>query len=264
MFSAIKKLQIVVHITLVSLAIPATAQIFYGYLLDICAFSFFPSDELYTFAFDLPEGEPVSMNFDKVGYGTIFYVLNVGDLFLVALSFPVNILIANQMLKSKSIKYRTKGQEMLKSVYWEGPLGLIEESFLITCISALLGLWNYDKIDFMHWGELFSFVCSLVMTLFVCIWPFAAYYILLKNIQKISKKAPGTETYAHLWSELKIPRKNSNFYKFNTGKPAVFYQFFSLLRRLLLAISMVCLINKSLFAIFAINFTTLAAMIISS
>lgn len=49
LFTSIKKLQIVVHMVLVSLAIPAVAQIYFSYLLDICAFSLFPTDEIYTF-----------------------------------------------------------------------------------------------------------------------------------------------------------------------------------------------------------------------
>lgn len=55
MFSAIKKLQLVLHMTLVELAIPGVTQIFFSYLLDICGFSIWPTDEVYSFLFQLPE-----------------------------------------------------------------------------------------------------------------------------------------------------------------------------------------------------------------
>ena len=92
MFSAIKKLQIITHMLCVNLSIPAATQIYFSYLLDICSFSFLPTDEIFGFVFDLREVDPSSINFDQVGYGTAFYVLNVGDLLLAALSFPIRIL----------------------------------------------------------------------------------------------------------------------------------------------------------------------------
>ena len=132
---------------MVSLAIPAISQIFFSYLLDICAFSLFPTDEIYTFLFSLPEQAAVTLNFDQVGYGTNFYTLNVGDLFVVALSFPFNVILANFLLKINSIKFKKKAKALIEPVYWSGPLALIEETFLLTCISALMGVFFYDKLD---------------------------------------------------------------------------------------------------------------------
>lgn len=263
MFSAIKKLQIIVHMVLVSLAIPAVAQIFFSYLLDICAFSLFPTDEIYTFLLDLPEQDAVSVNFDQVGYGTNFYILNVGDLFVIALSFPVNVIIANILLHLDSIKFKTKARNLLEPVYWEGPLALIEETYIITCISAFLGVFFYDKLDLTHYGGIFNFAVSVIMSIFCVVWPFAALFILLRNLDQIRERTPNTKLYKHLWEEVKIPRLTSNWSKFNSGYPGIMYQFYSLLRRMLLSLSVVALVKNPLWCCFVMNFTTLASMIVS-
>ena len=129
---------------LLNVAIPAAPQIYFGYLLEICAFSLLPTDEIFGFVFNLREADPVSINFDEIGYGTAFYVLNVGDLFLAALSFPLRVIHARILLKINPAKYKTKAEKLIDGIYWNDPITLIEEGFLITCVSAFLGIAFYD------------------------------------------------------------------------------------------------------------------------
>ena len=131
----------------------------------------------------------------------------------------------------------------MEGIYWNDPIALIEESFLITVVSALLGVVYYWTMDLTHAGILFQFVCSVIMSVFVMVYPFIVLYILYKNIDKIRHKSAGTDTYSNLWTELNIPKKSSIFYKFNSGYGPVIYQFYSLLRRLLLPMATVFLIN---------------------
>lgn len=48
-------MQIVVHQILVNLPLPASVQIFYGYLLPIVAFDLIPTDSFYDDLLDLPK-----------------------------------------------------------------------------------------------------------------------------------------------------------------------------------------------------------------
>lgn len=134
---------------------------------------------------------------------------------------------------------------------------------MITCISALLGVVYYEKLNLSNPGELFNFLCSVIMTVFVLIWPFVVLYVLYKNFESIRIKTKSAKKYEHLWYELSIPKKSSLQYKYNTGYFGIVYQVYSLLRRLFISLTVVCLIDHSLFSLFIFNFTTLAAMIIA-
>lgn len=53
-FSLINKLQVIVHMVLVNVSIPATASLYFSYLFSILSFSLLPTDELYDDWFSLP------------------------------------------------------------------------------------------------------------------------------------------------------------------------------------------------------------------
>ena len=69
--------------------------------------------------------------------------------------------------------------------------------------------------------------------------------------------------YKYLYEDLFIPRAGSYRERFGTGSSAILYHFFILIRVLVVSLSVVCLLNSPLWAIFIINFSTLFIMIAS-
>ena len=64
MLSAIKFLQIVVHLTLLSVIVPANAQIFYGAIAEIVAFDPIELDTLFDFGFKMRPDEDYALDED--------------------------------------------------------------------------------------------------------------------------------------------------------------------------------------------------------
>lgn len=74
---------------------------------------------------------------------------------------------------------------MTEPIFWEGPLALIEESYLITCISALLGVGFIYNYDLSNPGDILDMSISVIMSIFVTVWPFFVLIMLLKNADQI-------------------------------------------------------------------------------
>ena len=65
MLSAIKNVQVVVHLTLLSVVVPANAQIFYGAIAELVAFDPIEIDTLIDFGFKTRPDEDFALDEDK-------------------------------------------------------------------------------------------------------------------------------------------------------------------------------------------------------
>jgi len=83
LFQSIKKLQIVVHMSLVNVSMPGNASIFFSYLLQIVAFDVIPTDNAYDAVFGFEESQPVSTNFELTGYESVYFIRNMGSMYLL-------------------------------------------------------------------------------------------------------------------------------------------------------------------------------------
>ena len=75
-----------VHMMLVKVQVPANATIFYGVLLQVAAFDFVPTDEIYMYLFKIDD-TPISTNFNMLGYETLQFLYNSGSLSLFFIFF---------------------------------------------------------------------------------------------------------------------------------------------------------------------------------
>jgi hypothetical protein len=62
-FELIAEFQIIVHMNLVNISVPASVSIYYSYLFSIISFSLLPTDEYFDKWFQLPHQTPITLNF---------------------------------------------------------------------------------------------------------------------------------------------------------------------------------------------------------
>ena len=69
------------HIPMNNIPFPSNSVFVFDLLINVCTFDFFPLTDII--AFDFTETEPVNLNFDWLGYGTVNAVENMGSLLVV-------------------------------------------------------------------------------------------------------------------------------------------------------------------------------------
>jgi len=91
-FGTTRYMQLLVHMMLINIMLPANASIFFGSLLQIAGFDFVPTDDMFVYLFDIEE-TPISTNFEYLGYETRQVLYNAGSLSLVIMLFLPFLLI---------------------------------------------------------------------------------------------------------------------------------------------------------------------------
>lgn len=84
MLSSIKNLQVIVHLCLLSVIMPANSQIFFEYLFEMIAFDPVDVDDLINDMFGLKDDDPgLKDAFVQLGYESAFFVTNMGSLLFI-------------------------------------------------------------------------------------------------------------------------------------------------------------------------------------
>jgi len=78
-------MQILVHMVLVNVSLPANASMFFSFLLQVVAFDVIPTDGPYDAIFGFEESNPVTTNFGLMGYESVYCIRNLGSAFLMFL-----------------------------------------------------------------------------------------------------------------------------------------------------------------------------------
>ena len=79
---------------LLDVLMPANCGYFFSFLMTIASFDIIPTDDLYASMFKLPESEPINQNFEIIGYESIYFVMNLGSLFIFMSMIPIAAIIA--------------------------------------------------------------------------------------------------------------------------------------------------------------------------
>ena len=89
----------------------------------------------------MPTTDPLTQNFDALGYESTLFVLNMGSLMLVFALFPVFISILVLLRCSMCRpRVRSKANEMLNRTFFNSVLRFTEETYLITTLCSLINL----------------------------------------------------------------------------------------------------------------------------
>lgn len=95
--SVIGSLTIVAHMFTISLLFPANCIQFFNLLFPLVMFDLFPTTPLSNLIFQFPllnVDNPLTEQFNQVGYGSMLIVENLGSMFFVMSLFPALVAVA--------------------------------------------------------------------------------------------------------------------------------------------------------------------------
>ena len=186
MLSAIKNVQVIVHLTLLDVIVPGNAQIFFGAIAEMVAFDPIELDELIDFGFRTrPEDdyELVGLeNFTQLGYESRNFLVNLGGLRLVLLIqiLLIPILVASAMMPWCCQKLSMWFKKKVDSIFFTSIYTFIDSTFLVIFI---IGLLNVREVYNGHLEVDTSFWIA-ISALAVCVIEFVSVGLFLKYCQK--------------------------------------------------------------------------------
>jgi len=246
-FMSSRYLQIMVHMLLVRIQIPANAYVFFAALFQVAAFDVIPTDSMYMKMFDIDE-EPLSENFEHLGYETRQFLYNSGSISLVIiLFFPIMLcvyLIGWMPCQSaKKVSARVKNR-----VLFSGIFSFLIESYMILsvccCINQTSLKWVHEK-SWRAFGVNINILFTYTFTFIVVAIPIAVGIVYKKYFDLIAFDTAVNERYGKFIAELSTLKR---------GKSVLYYPVMGHVRKLILAFTMIFLQNYPNFTLFSINF----------
>jgi len=83
LFAAISKLQIMVHLLITNVVIPANAQVFSSGLLSLVTYEIIETEDSLRKNLKLEDDKDFNPNFYALGYHSVFFLINIGNLLFV-------------------------------------------------------------------------------------------------------------------------------------------------------------------------------------
>ena len=115
-----------------SLAIPTNVSIFVGFVNQITSFDIIDTSPYLNKMLDLNETEPYNSNFDQAGYGSLFFLNNMGSLILAFVFYVICLLLLrciNPFIE-KSERLESFSHSLKKSLLYESIIATIVQSYM--------------------------------------------------------------------------------------------------------------------------------------
>ena len=238
LLGAVKHIQILGHMMLVRLTIPATAQVFFSYLLRIVCLDLIDLDEWYDSVLELKDNRALSPNFSMMDYESLYSIRNYGSLYFIFAIAPTVVVIA-WLLKffNNEIALRVH-LKVMNLAFWGSTLSFMNESLLLFC---LCGMINTHDLGWDTYGQVINSVNAIV---FLAISLFTLFFFGLffqLNMRYVLKyKRSFREKYFSFFGQLNYIRQK---------KKAFFFIFFTAVRKVLMCASLVYLQADPLFTV---------------
>jgi hypothetical protein len=243
LFSAMRKLTIMVHLLITNVKIPANAQFFFAGLLSFVTFDLIELGPYIRKALNLYDDELSIRNLSDLGYSSNYFAINIGSLLLVMV-YLICLLIfyaCTWMIRNKKfIHYRRK---IVSGLFWNKIFSFINESYLQLTVSCIV---NFVHFDLRSYGTFISTNAAMFAFAVCLLFPIFSLCFLKNNRSKL-RTWRFKDKYESLYEGLAYKR----------GHYIVLAEpFFSFLRVLILISALIILQKNSYFQIFVVNFSS--------
>jgi len=99
----VNTLQLIILLPLFDIKLPANAGVFFRQLMKIVAFDYLEIGDWINEALDLEPTEAVNSNYDAVGLESLYFINNMGSLFLMFMMYPCVVLIELLLRKLQKV-----------------------------------------------------------------------------------------------------------------------------------------------------------------
>lgn len=149
MFAAMKKMQLMIHLLLVNVVVPASCQMFFNSLLSLVTYNIIDLSPYLKRGLKLDDDIPMADNFDSLGYNSHFLVLNMNNFFV---GFVVILLIFALILGMMPLalyfpKVHKLRQRLMKKMMWIPLYDFVNENYLGMTISVFVNIVFWEDQD---------------------------------------------------------------------------------------------------------------------
>jgi len=179
--------QLIVLLPLFKINLPANAGIFFRQLMSIAAFEFFEIGEFTNSVLGMEATSPVDENYNAVGFESVYFINNMGTLFILFLLCPLAMLIEYILRKmaQKWDRVLKVHQAIANKVYWTAIITLTLESYSMVVICCLI---HFEYISFSGPGYVLQSLLAIFSFLALVWFPIHASRLFVKNFKFLDYK----------------------------------------------------------------------------
>ena len=213
---------------------------------------------------EIPEPFGDDTKFAEVGFETTWSLYNFGSLAIFLSFFPILVVtdLILRLLRKRSKKARIIQQKISSSIYWNASIRVVIESYVILLLSALINAVTTSEMRWDKPGTKFITINTIFFLVLCMSFPFVATAFLYFNFHK-TKDQKFFDTYGALYEGFRlndIHEKGEDTPP--TKKGIIWYQFYFLFRRLILAVLVVLSKDVLFWQIAGLVYQTVFACII--
>ena len=230
----------------------------YEVMITVATFDILPTDELFPLIFpNIPEIDAYSPKFDRLGYGSMFIIMNMGTMLIVLFYYLALYLVvlpcARLSAKFGSRRGKRTEKKLRKVLFWDHAIVFLQEGFMEICISALInflfiadnqGAWASGDLLVSNFLTIFLTVAIIVLIALIAfyLWP---------RFSRLREK-PIKKKYGSTYSMVDVK---------NRGTWTLLYPLIFFGRRLIFVVAVVMMIKYPAFQILFFMLPTLGFMI---
>jgi len=172
--SFMRSLQIISHMILIEVEVPSETQYYFKLILRVSAFDPINMDGLYDLLMGL-ENDPVSTNFEALGYESAFIIRNMGSLCLIILLMPVIYFTTRGVLSliccgSTACQNTAHRWKFLikQAIKWNGLIEFVNDIYLVVAITSFINLRNLESQEHSVASTINYVVAILACAMVIC------------------------------------------------------------------------------------------------
>ena len=140
LFSAIRKLTIVVHLLLINVRIPSNTQAFFGALCQLVTFNIINLEPYLRKGFNLYDTDEIDAKFQDLGYTSNYFLIIMGNLIIVLVYLVALLIFYACTQKVTNQRFKRIRNFMTKGLIWNTILSFLTESYVLLAISSITNL----------------------------------------------------------------------------------------------------------------------------
>lgn len=129
--------QLIVMMPLFKIQMPANASNFFTQIMAIAAFDFYDFTDIIHDIFALEPTESFSSNFETIGFESLYFLINMGSIFIIYLIYTAMLCLVLPLLSIKKAS-RKLHKRLGSKLKWNSLITLMNESYQIIVVCVLL------------------------------------------------------------------------------------------------------------------------------
>jgi len=200
MFAFMKKSQIMVHLLIINVTIPGVAQVFFSGLLGFLQYNIIDLSPKVRYVFGLHIDDSVNDNFFNLGYSSTYFVVNMGNLYLLMVYIGFKLCFTRATRNAKHERVVKVRDWLATDLYWGTVLSFMEESYIIISVSCVA---NFTRLHFNHAGLAINSILAILAMAALVVYTFFSYFWLKRNHGSLKLKS-FKDKYGYLYESLHI------------------------------------------------------------